>query len=72
MHDASGWPLPSMVSYSMVGVDTDVTTLLQRAMESDELVGDPLRMESSEKEIHQRPGCRNDQDFGFVNHTDTI
>lgn len=40
--------------------------LSQRAMESDELAGDPLHAEICAREIQQLPQCRNDYEFGFV------
>jgi ribosomal protein S18 acetylase RimI-like enzyme len=47
-------------------VETVATMLFQRAVESDELVGDSLHPETLSTEICRLPECRNDHEFGFV------
>ncbi|KAA8648109.1 uncharacterized protein ATNIH1004_003992 [Aspergillus tanneri] len=42
------------------------TMLFQRAVESDELSGDPLHMEAFEAKIQRLPECQNDHEFGFT------
>ncbi|KAJ6112318.1 hypothetical protein N7523_008379 [Penicillium sp. IBT 18751x] len=67
LHDASEWP-PTSRSFLQRGgsVGAVATMLFQRAMESDELAGDPLHMETFGDQILQLPECRNDHEFGFV------
>ncbi|KAJ5183288.1 hypothetical protein N7492_000904 [Penicillium capsulatum] len=67
LRNASEWS-PVSKSFLQRGgsVGAVATMLFQRAMESDELAGDPLHMESFEKEVQQLPECRNDHEFGFV------
>lgn len=67
LHDASAWP-PTSRSFLQRGgsIGSVATMLFKRAMESDELAGDPLLMETFEDQIQQLSECRNDHEFGFV------
>jgi hypothetical protein len=40
--------------------------LLQRAMESDELAGEPLHMKTFGTKLCRLAECRNDHEFGFI------
>ncbi|KAJ6076668.1 hypothetical protein N7499_008649 [Penicillium canescens] len=67
LRDASEWPPTSRIFLQRGGSVGAVATMLsKRAMESDELAGDPLLMETFEDQIQQLPECRNDHEFGFV------
>lgn len=67
LQDASEWPPTSRTFLQYGGsVGAVATMLFERAMESDELAGDPLHMETFEDEIQQLPECRNDHEFGFA------
>ncbi|KAN0083849.1 hypothetical protein V8E54_002937 [Elaphomyces granulatus] len=67
LRDASEWPPSCRNFLERGGTVTAVATMLfQRAMESDELAGDPLHLETFEDDIKRLPICRNDHEFGFV------
>jgi hypothetical protein len=67
LHDVSEWPRTSRSFLQRGGSVGAVATMLsKRAMESDELAGDPLHMETFEDQIQQLSECRNDHEFGFV------
>jgi hypothetical protein len=67
LREASEWPSTSKAFLQRGGTVGAVASMLfRRAMESDELAGDPLHLETFAQEIQQLPECRNDHEFGFV------
>jgi hypothetical protein len=67
LHNASERPPTSRTFLQRGGSVSAVATILfERAMESDELAGDPLHIETFEDEIQQLLECRNNHEFGFA------